>query len=80
MNAKEEIDEKELAKIANEVSFERGEVIMTIAEKLKMEGRLEGKIEIAKNMIKMGMDIDQIVKATDIDKDKIKLLKEEIKH
>ncbi len=49
---------------------------MTIAEKLKMEGR----IEIVKNLLKMGMEIKQIVKATEIDEEKIKLLKEEIKH
>lgn len=57
---------------------------MTIAEKLRLEGKKEGrmeeKIEIAKNLLKMDMEIDQIVKATDIDEEKIKLLKEEIKH
>lgn len=79
MNAREEIDEKELAKIASEVSPERGEEIMTIAEKLKMEGIKEGKIEIARNMLKTGMDIEQII-MTNLEKEKIRLLKEEIKH
>ncbi|MFW6028807.1 MAG: hypothetical protein ACOCRO_00990 [Halanaerobiales bacterium] len=44
---------------------------MTIAEKLRMEGR----IKTAKNLIKMGMEIDKIAKATEIDEEKLKLLK-----
>jgi predicted transposase/invertase (TIGR01784 family) len=88
MKAREGIDEKELIKIASEVSSERGEAIMTIAEKLRMEGIKEGinkginkgKMEIAKNMLSAGMDIEQIIKLTNLDKEKIKLLKEEIKH
>ena len=76
MNAREGIDLKELARIASRVSSERGEAIMTIAEKLRMEGR----IETAKNLIKMGMEIDKIAKATEIDEDKLKLLKKEITH
>ena len=88
MNAKEGIDEKELVKIARGISAERGEAIMTIAEKLRMEGRVEGrikgrmeeKIAIAKNMLKMGMDIEQVMKATKVKKEKLQILKEEIKH
>ncbi|MCG8515809.1 MAG: Rpn family recombination-promoting nuclease/putative transposase [Halanaerobiales bacterium] len=76
MNAREGIDLKELARIASRVSSERGEAIMTIAEKLRMEGR----IETAKNLIKMGMEIDKIAKATEIDEEKLKLLKKEITH
>ena len=57
---------------------------MTIAEKLRMEGRTEGKIEeklaIAKNMLNMGMDIEQIMKATKLKEEKLQILKEEIKH
>ena len=76
MNAREGIDLKELARIASRVSSERGEAIMTIAEKLRMEVR----IETAKNLIKMGMEIDKIAKATEIDEEKLKLLKKEITH
>lgn len=76
MNAREGIDLKELARIASRVSSERGEAIMTIAEKLRMEVR----IETAKNLIKMGMEIDEIAKATEIDEEKLKLLKKEITH
>lgn len=84
MHAREGIDEKGLVKIASEVSTERGEAIMTIAEKLRSEGIKKGRekrnIEIAKNMLKIGMEIDQIVQVTDLEEKKIKLLKEEIKH
>ena len=88
MNAKEGIDEKELVKIARGISTERGEAIMTIAEKLRMEGRMEGRTEgkieeklaIAKNMLEMGMDIEQIMKATKVKEEKLRILKEEIKH
>ncbi len=76
MNAREGIDAKELSKIVGEVSSERGEAVMTIAEKLKMEG----KKEIIINMVKEGMDTKQIVKVTKMDKKQIELIKEEIKH
>ncbi|MCG8515948.1 MAG: transposase, partial [Halanaerobiales bacterium] len=76
MNAKEGIDEKELVKIARGISTERGEAIMTIAEKLRMEE----KLAIAKNMLEMGMDIEQIMKATKVKEEKLQILKEEIKH
>ena len=42
MHAREGIEAEELLQIASEVSAERGEMIMTIAEKLKREGRQEG--------------------------------------
>ncbi len=80
MNAKEGIDEKELVKIAKEISSERGEEIMTIAEKLRMEGKKEGKMEIARNMLKTGMNIEQVIKLTNLEKEKVNILKEEIKH
>ena len=88
MNAREGIDEKELAKIVSEVSSKRGEAVMTIAEKLKKEGIKEGikegrkeeKIDIVRNMLKVGMKIEQIVKVTNMEEEKIRLLKEEIKH
>ena len=49
---------------------------MTIAEKLRMEE----KLAIAKNMLEMGMDIEQIMKATKVKEEKLRILKEEIKH
>ena len=49
---------------------------MTIAEKLRMEE----KLAIAKNMLEMGMDIEQIMKATKVKEEKLQILKEEIKH
>ena len=46
MHAREGIEPGELMQIAREVSAERGEMIMTIAEKLKKEGMKEGKKEV----------------------------------
>lgn len=53
---------------------------MTIAEKLKKEGIIKRNIEIAKNMLNAGMEIEEIMKITEMEEEKIKLLKEEIKH
>ncbi len=88
MNAKDGINKNELANIAGNVSSERSEAIMTIAEKLRMEGKQEGikegeikrNIEIAKNMLLAGIDIKQITKVTEMKEEKIKLLQDEIKH
>ena len=49
---------------------------MTIAEQL----REEVEIEIAENMLDMGMDIEQIVEATKLSKKKIRELKRKGHH
>ena len=46
----------------------------------RIEGKIEEKLAIAKNMLKMGMDIEQIMKATKLKEEKLQILKEEIKH
>ncbi len=53
---------------------------MTMAEKLRQEGRQEEKIEIARNMLKNDMAIEQVIKLTNLEKKQIILLKEEIQH
>ena len=84
MHAREGIEPEELLQIASEVSAERGEMIMTIAEKLKREGIIEGKqagkIEIARKMLKSGMGIEQVVKLTELTEARIRILQAEIKH
>jgi len=45
MNAKEDMSEQDLVQVAEKISSEKGEDIMTIAEKLKEEGKKEGKKE-----------------------------------
>ena len=71
-------------------------MIMTIAEKLKREGRQEGlekgiiegmkegiqegKLEIARKMLKSGMGIEQVIQLTELTEARIRLLQAEIKH
>lgn len=43
-------------------------------EEGRQEGRQEEKLEIAKNMIKLGIDIDTIIKATGLSKEIIEKL------
>ena len=46
-------------------------------QKEKLNGRTEEKTEIAKNLIKIGINIDDIVKATGLTKDEIEKLTED---
>ena len=50
-----------------------------VKEELKerQNGRAEGKIEIAKNLIKLGINVDNIVKATGLSKEEIEKLTED---
>ena len=65
-----------LSEIVKKVSEERSEEVMTIAEELKKEGREE----VAKNLLKMGMDIHQISEATELNEEQIKELKRKSQH
>ena len=49
----------------------------TEQQKEKLNGRTEEKTEIAKNLIKLGINIDDIVKATGLSKDEIEKLTED---
>ena len=55
LNVRDDIEIEELERTANEESVERGELIMSIAEKLREEGiekgKIEGKKEIAINVL-----------------------------
>ena len=46
----------------------------TEEKKGRQSGLAEGKIEIAKNLIKLGINIDDIVKATGLSKEEIEKL------
>lgn len=76
----EEFDVKAFAKSLKKQGIKEGDLLMTMAEKLRQEGRQEGKIEIVINMLKSGMDIEQIIKLTELDEEKVRLLKDEIQH
>jgi predicted transposase/invertase (TIGR01784 family) len=82
MNAKEDLSVKDLEKVTKEISSERSEELMTIAERLKEEGRQEGKEEgkeeVAKNLLKMNLDLKEIEKATGLSKEKILEIKKKV--
>ena len=46
-------------------------------QKEKQNGIAKGKIEIAKNLIKLGINVDDIVKATGLIKEKFEKLEKE---
>ena len=46
----------------------------TVLQKEKLNGRVEEKTEIAKNLIKLGINVDNIVKATGLSKEEIEKL------
>lgn len=76
-------DLEEVTKIVNRVSKERSEQVMSIAEKLREEEREKArkeKLEIAKNLLDMGMNIHQISEATELNEEQIKELKRKSQH
>ena len=56
----------------------KGEKIMTILEERELrgieKGIEKGKIEVARNLLSLGLDIDKIVKATGLSEEDIKKL------
>ena len=51
MDTKDDIEVEEMEKIAKEESVESGELIMSIAEKLREEGKLEERKEVAVKLL-----------------------------
>ena len=62
-----------LKKIAEHINKE---IFMSLVEEIKIEGKIERSREIALEMIKDGMEIDQIVKFTKLPVDEVKKLQE----
>ena len=46
LSVRDDISEEEMYKIASKISIEGGELVMTVAEKLKQEGLEEGRKEV----------------------------------
>ncbi|MHC9543623.1 MAG: hypothetical protein AB9903_29275 [Vulcanimicrobiota bacterium] len=49
-------------------------MLMESIEKLKIEGRMEGRMEVARELKKMGQDIEFIMKATGLPWEEIEKL------
>jgi predicted transposase/invertase (TIGR01784 family) len=83
------LDKEDIGKVIEEVTenyVEGSEVIMTIAEiweaqgieKGRQEGRQEEKLEVARNLIKINLSIEQIAEVTGLEIKSIEKLREQI--
>ncbi len=69
-----EISPEQLTEIMKRISLSKGEVVMTTAMKLRLEGKLEGekegkkegRIEAAKKMFELGSNMDFVMKVTNL--------------
>lgn len=72
-----EVSEEDIVRKIQELGGKGGE-IMTILEKRHEDGIEKGKIEIVKELIKMGSETDFIVKATKLSKEQVEEIRKEI--
>ena len=76
INAKEGIGVNDLKEMVKNISTERGEEVMTIADQL----REEVEVEIAEKLIKKGMEVKEIEDVTKLSKEKIREIKKRSRH
>ena len=86
LNVRNEVNLKDIYDLVKEISVERSEDIMTIADELRKEGmekgiekgiekgKLEEKKEVARNLLGLGVEVDKIIKATGLTEEDIKKL------
>ena len=86
LNVRDDITEKEMYEIAGKISVEGGELVMTVAEKMKKEsmekGIIEGELkkakQMAKNLLVMGDPVAKIAMVTGLEEKEIEEMKKEI--
>ena len=90
LSIRDDISEKEMKKIAERISKEGGELVMSVAERLRQEGLKEGleqgiekgakkeKIRLAKKVIIKGYDLNEIIDLTGLTEKEIQKVKEEM--
>lgn len=82
LSVRNDIDKDEMVQIADPISVEGGELVMTIAEQLRQEGIREGIregiIKTAKNAIVKGMKVEDIVDLTGLTKKEIDEIRKEM--
>ncbi len=73
---------EEIVELAEKIHQGRGEAVMTIAEKLKKEGKKEGfeLSLIAMKAFKEGKSINTVMKMTGMDKASLKVIKNQLKN
>lgn len=59
---------------------DKKEYVMTIAEKIRLEGELQGRAEIARVLLAEGLDLELITKATSLPIEKLLEIQKELKH
>ena len=81
LNAAENIDEQQLVNyIQHTLSPEMGDIVMTIAEKLRKEGIIQEKQHIAKKLLEKDSDVHFIAELTDLPIEEIRKLQKSKKH
>ncbi len=92
LNARPDLELEDIYEAAKNISPERSEKIMTIAEKLykegmekgrlegKREGLIEGQRKTAKNFLRLGLSPEKVAEAAELPIDEIIQLKKEIDH
>jgi len=88
MNARKDLNITDVYDVVKNISLERSEEIMTIAEQLIKEGMekgmekgiLEGKRKTAKNFLKLGLTVEQVSEAAELSIEEVTELKKEIEN
>lgn len=88
MNARQDISITDVYEVVKNISLERSEEIMTIAEQLIKEGMekgmekgiKEGERKTARNLLRLGYLAEQVVEATDLTIEEVMELKKEIEN
>jgi predicted transposase/invertase (TIGR01784 family) len=75
------VPEEEIGRIKAHISEGRLEQMFEMlvdydVQKVRKEERMEGKLEVARNLLKEGIDILIIIKTTGLPEDEVKKLKE----
>ncbi|MDM8526179.1 hypothetical protein QUF80_22615 [Desulfococcaceae bacterium HSG8] len=69
----EKIIDREVRKLKDKGAKE---MAVSVAEQFKTEGKIEGKKETAFNLLKMGMDVKFVMRATGLSEEEVRQLKE----
>ncbi|MGO1479227.1 Rpn family recombination-promoting nuclease/putative transposase [Senegalia sp. (in: firmicutes)] len=87
LSIRDDISEKEMEKIADKISIEGGELVMSVAERLRKEGEERGieigeergakkeRIKLAKDMIENSEPLEKIIQYTKLDIKEIEIIK-----
>ncbi len=82
LNVREKFTTEKAHDIANKISSQGGSIVATAADELRREGREEGREkereEVAKNLLRLNIDVAQIIKATKLSAEKLNQIKKSL--